>query len=147
MQTMQAKPSNRVITLGGIWASKVSLEVVMNVSLLEYGKALIALEKALCEPKSDIVRDATIQRFEFCVELAWKSAKKQMGTATSAPKSVVREMAQNSLIDDVDFWLRSIDQRNLSSHTYREDLAEMVYQFAREFLAKGQDLLLRLQKI
>lgn len=117
----------------------------MNINLAEYTKALVALEKALKEPKSDIVRDASIQRFEFCVELAWKSAKKVMGTASSAPKTVVREMAQNSLIEDLDFWLEAIDQRNLSSHTYREQLAEQVYTFAQRFLPIAQDLLKKLQ--
>jgi hypothetical protein len=42
----------------------------MELDLTEFSKALISLEKALNEPKSDIVRDASIQRFEFCVELA-----------------------------------------------------------------------------
>ncbi|MCX6132092.1 MAG: HI0074 family nucleotidyltransferase substrate-binding subunit, partial [Proteobacteria bacterium] len=93
----------------------------------------------------DVVRDATILRFEFCVELAWKSAKKILGTSSSAPKTVIREMAQNSLIEDVEFWLEAIDQRNLSSHTYKEDLAEQVYHFARVFLPKAQDLLKRMQ--
>lgn len=133
-----------IIPVAGIQHSCERLP--LDISLVEYSKALVALEKALREPKSDIVRDATIQRFEFCVELAWKSAKKVMGTATSAPKSVIREMAQNQLIIDVDFWLKAIDQRNLSSLTYREDLAEFVYNFAKEFLPKAQDLLLRLQK-
>jgi nucleotidyltransferase substrate binding protein (TIGR01987 family) len=121
-----------------------TLDYILDISLLEYAKVLIALDKALKEPKSDIVRDATIQRFEFCVELAWKSAKKIMGTNSSAPKTVVREMAQNGLIDQVEFWLQAIDQRNLSSHTYKEALAEQVYAFAREFLPKAQDLLKRL---
>ncbi|MBC7531163.1 MAG: nucleotidyltransferase substrate binding protein [Oligoflexus sp.] len=119
----------------------------MNVSLIEFSKALTSLDKALAETKSDIVRDATIQRFEFCVELAWKSAKKMMGTATSAPKPIIREMAQNKLIDDIDFWFKAIDQRNLSSYTFKELLAEEVYAFAREFLPKAQELLVRLQTL
>lgn len=119
----------------------------MDISLAEFAKALLSLEKALQEPKSDIVRDATIQRFEFCVELSWKSSKKFMGTASSAPKAVIREMAQNKLIDDVEFWLEAIDQRNLSSHTYKEVLAEQVYAFARAFLPKAQDLLKRIQAV
>ena len=113
----------------------------LETILIEYKKALLALEKALAEPKSDIVRDASIQRFEFCVELAWKCAKKIMGTSSTAPKTVIREMAQNQLIDDLDFWLKAIDQRNLSSHTYREQLAELVYHFARDFHPQGERLL------
>lgn len=54
----------------------------MAVSIKEYSKALLSLEEALSLPKNDIVRDATIQRFEFCIELAWKTSKKVMGTQT-----------------------------------------------------------------
>jgi nucleotidyltransferase substrate binding protein (TIGR01987 family) len=86
-------------------------------STLELEKALLSLKKALDAPKDDLSRDATIQRFEFCVELSWKVAKKITGTTSSAPKEVIREMAQNKFIDDVAFWLKAIDQRNLSAQT------------------------------
>ena len=116
----------------------------MAVSLYELSKALVSLEKALTVEKTDISRDASIQRFEFCVELSWKSARKIMGTSATAPKQVVREMAQNGLIENVEFWLKSIDQRNLSSHTYNEKLAEEVYAFAESFLEPAKQLLTRL---
>jgi nucleotidyltransferase substrate binding protein (TIGR01987 family) len=112
----------------------------MDTTLVEYKKALLALKKALAEPQSDIVRDATIQRFEFCVELAWKTAKKVMGTQSTAPKTVIREMAQNKLIDDVDFWLNAIDQRNLGSYAHDESVAESVYKFASEFPLRAEAL-------
>ena len=118
----------------------------LSFTLIEFSKALNALELAQQEPKSDIARDATIQRFEFCVELAWKSAKKIMGTSSTAPKVVIREMAQNKLISDVEFWLKAIDQRNLSSHTYREELAEQVYKFSLGFLVEGRKLLALLRQ-
>lgn len=117
----------------------------MTISLEEYIKALDSLEYALKLDKDDVVRDASIQRFEFCVELAWKSAKKVMGTSSSAPKQVIREMAQNSLIIDVEFWLSAIDHRNLSSHTYNENLAEQVYSFAQSFLPEAKQLLEKLK--
>ncbi|MBC99351.1 MAG: hypothetical protein CME63_16530 [Halobacteriovoraceae bacterium] len=113
----------------------------MAVSLTELEKVVKALEEALKAEKNELVRDATIQRFEFCVELSWKTAKKKMGTSTTAPKQVIREMAQNKMITDADFWLKSIDQRNLSSHTYNEDLAEQVYSFAADFLPEAQKLI------
>ena len=117
----------------------------MAVSLEEFQKALDSLDSALKVKKDDLVRDAVIQRFEFCVELAWKSAKKKMGTASTAPKEVVREMAQNNYISDVQFWLESIDKRNLSSHTYNESLAEEVYEFALRFAPEAKKLLEKLQ--
>ncbi len=113
----------------------------MAVHVTEFEKALLALQRALAEPETDLVRDATIQRFEFCVELAWKTAKKQMGSSTPAPKQIIREMAQAGLIDDVSFWLLSIDQRNLSAHTYNEDLSKEIYAFARKFLPIALKLL------
>ena len=116
------------------------------VSLEQYEKALHSLEKALAEPKTDITRDASIQRFEFCVELGWKTAKRVLGTDSSAPKTVIREMGRDGLIDDVEFWLKAIDQRNLTSHTYQEKLAEEVYAFAKEFVVVANSLLVEFKK-
>lgn len=63
-----------------------------------------------------------------------------MGTSTAAPKDVVREMAQSRYVSDFDLWLLAIDMRNLSSHTYKEDLAEQVYSFSRLFLPELKKL-------
>ncbi|OFZ15332.1 MAG: hypothetical protein A2Z20_11335 [Bdellovibrionales bacterium RBG_16_40_8] len=115
----------------------------MTVSYDEYKKAVVKLKEAIDQPKNDFIRDSVIQRFEFCVELSWKTAKKIMGTSSSAPKDVIREMAQNEYITNTDLWLKSIDMRNISSHTYKEDLAEIVYKFANDFLPE----LLKLVKL
>lgn len=112
----------------------------------EYIKVVSRLKEALAQAKNDFIRDAVIRRFEFCVELAWKSAKKAMGTSTSAPKDVVREMAQSGYISNVEQWLSAIDMRNLSSHTYKEDLAEKVYSFASSFLDELEALATKLDK-
>ncbi|KGE03041.1 Nucleotidyltransferase [Pseudohaliea rubra DSM 19751] len=107
---------------------------------------MAALGRALALPEDDITRDASIQRFEFSMELAWKVSKRWLGTDTSAPKQVIREMGQAGLISDVVLWLEAIDQRNLSSHTYNEDLAREVYAFASGFLPELQSLLDRVQQ-
>jgi nucleotidyltransferase substrate binding protein (TIGR01987 family) len=57
-----------------------------------------------------------------------------MGTISSSPKSVVREMAQDGLISNPAYWIEAIDHRNLSVHTYDEKLAKQVYAFAKEFI-------------
>ena len=119
----------------------------METSFEEFEKALKSLDAALSMEPNDIVRDASIQRFEFCVELAWKTSKKAMGTNTSSPKQVIREMAQAGLIEDIQLWLESIDMRNLSSHTYKEELAEKVFHFSRRFLPKALTLLEELKKL
>jgi len=117
----------------------------LSASIKEYNKAIARLAEAISQKKDDFVRDSVIQRFEFCVELAWKTARKIMGTATAAPKDVVREMAQSNYITDVESWLKAIDMRSLSSHTYKEDLAEQVYAFACSFLSKFEKLSAKLE--
>ncbi len=112
----------------------------MAVSKENFRKSIERLAEAISQPKDDFVRDSVIQRFEFCVELAWKTTKKIMGTATSAPKDVVREMAQSNYIADVDSWLKAVDMRNLSAHTYNEEPAEKVYDFASGFLSSFREL-------
>lgn len=117
------------------------------VSVVAFAKALDALEEALGEPMSSIVRDATIQRFEFCVELSWKTARRVMGTSSSAPRNVFREMAAEGLVTDLDLWFGFLDARNLSSHVYNEAIAEKVFASAKAFLPVGRDLQLKLEAI
>ena len=119
----------------------------MKPSYQDFESALTALSEALALPHSPIVRDATIQRFEFCVELAWKTSKKFLGTASTAPKIVIREMAQQNLISDPELWFEFLEARNLSSHTYKEDLAEKVYAITKNFLPHGQALLQKLKTL
>ena len=112
----------------------------MSVSFQLLDNAIEKLSAAIARPKDEFIRDSVIQRFEFCVELSWKVSKRIMGTSTTAPKDVVREMAQNKLISDVKLWLEAIDMRNLSSHTYNEELAEKVYAFAVKLLPELKTL-------
>lgn len=69
-----------------------------------------------------------------------------MGSASTAPKVIVREMAQAGLIKDVEKWLSYIDLRNLSSHTYNEALAEQVFEAVKAFLPEAKALLLKLEE-
>lgn len=117
----------------------------MSPVFSDYIKAVERLKEALAQDKNEFIRDSVIRRFEFSIEIAWKSAQKAMGTKTSAPKDVIREMAQSSYIEDVEFWLRAVDMRSLSSHTYREDLAEQVYNFVDEFFPELEKLVKKLE--
>ncbi len=118
----------------------------MAITKVEFKKAVEKLESALAQPKDEFIRDSVIQRFEFCIELAWKTSRKVMGSATPAPKDVLREMVQGGYISNIELWLKAIDMRNLSSHTYREDLAEQVYAFAKDFLSDLKALVVLLDQ-
>jgi len=96
-------------------------------------RALATLQDVLAEPKSGIVRDASIQRFEYTFEAIWKAAqlflRRHEGQEVSSPKGVVRACGQAGLLteDQLPLALRMVDDRNLTVHTYDEGLAEELY--------------------
>lgn len=106
--------------------SKISL----NFTKLE--KALCSLEKAAAFPAMEgrLNIDATIQRFEFTIELFWKLLKsilESKGVEVQYPKDVLKESFRGNLIDHELVWLKMLQDRNLSSHTYDEALADRVF--------------------
>ncbi|HEX9873493.1 MAG TPA: nucleotidyltransferase substrate binding protein [Deferrimonas sp.] len=98
----------------------------------DYLKALKQLEKAVAQPKNEFIRDSVIQRFEFTHELAWKMLKLQLeaeGLIVRTPRETLQEALQAGLIEDGNLWSDMQKMRNLTSHTYHEQLAEDVYAF------------------
>lgn len=95
-------------------------------------KALESLEKIYLKPhqadRSNI--DATIQRFEFTFELFWKLLKVffyEKGLELNYPKDVLIEAYETHILDDQKTWLSMLQDRNLTSHTYDEALADAVF--------------------
>ena len=121
-----------------------------EIKLDELKKALQRLKEALALPKNDITRDSVIQRFEFTVELSWKVLQRYLRASGLPdplnPKNAVREGAKAQLISDPEAWIHFIDERNLSSHTYRENLAEQVYASAKSFPPFVDELVLNIEK-
>ena len=111
-----------------------------RISLTALEKAAGSLERALAEPPSEIARDATIQRFEYTFELAWKVLNRFL--AEERGPSVVGDMTKRDLfrlgaklgfITDPEAWFLYLSARNRTSHTYNERVAEEVFALARGF--------------
>lgn len=103
----------------------------------DYHKALNRLEIALTKTldEDDLYLDATIQRFEFTFELAWKLMKAVLeyeGIEATSPRSSIREAWKQHLIGDAEKWLDMQVKRNLSSHTYNEETAQDIYRHIKE---------------
>lgn len=96
--------------------------------------ALGTLEEAITLPFSVIVRDASIQRFEYTFEACWKSLKEYLkvreGVLCASPKSCFREAFQLGLLSEADAeeTLKMVDDRNLTAHTYIEAIAQSIYE-------------------
>ncbi len=118
-----------------------------EAQLAQFKKALARLNEALAAPKSDIVRDSAIQRFEFTIDMAWKLVKtcleEKYGIVCQAPKECFREAYKQKLLAYDEFWLELIDMRNQTSHTYKEEVAQSVF----ERLPKTAEYMTALVKI
>ena len=102
-----------------------------------YHRALGRLQTALEKDADtdDMYLDATIQRFEFCFELAWKLMKVVLeyeGSEVNSPRSTIREAWKQGLIADAEAWLDMMEKRNLSAHTYDEHSAWGIYRVVKE---------------
>lgn len=96
-------------------------------------RALATLEELAAEPFSPLVRDASIQRFEYTFEAVWKAAQavlqQHFGVELASPKPVVRACFENGLLTEEEARqaLAMVDHRNLTAHTYDEALAEAIF--------------------
>ncbi len=100
-------------------------------------------ESSFLKP-TQINKDATIQRFEFTFELAWKTIQeyvKDQGFDCKSPKSCVREGARLEIINNPKKWFTFLEYRNLISHTYNEKTANRVYTQAVKFSKEADSLL------
>jgi nucleotidyltransferase substrate binding protein (TIGR01987 family) len=113
-------------------------------------KAITALQIAINQPKNEFTRDATIQRFEYTFELAWKMLKrhltKEAGLEEYSLKNLFREAGRLGLIENTDNWFSYLEARNLTSHTYNEETAEETYRVAKNFAPDALKLLNQLEK-
>ena len=77
---------------------------------------------------SRLEKQGLIQAFEFTHELAWNVLKdyleEQGFRDVIGSKGATREAFKNGLIEDGETWMEMIKARNLTSHTYNQDVAE-----------------------
>ena len=107
--------------------------------LENFGKALERLNEAAQilekeldygEKVNDLLKEGLIQRFEYTHELAWNVMKDyaeyQGSTEIRGSRDAIRWALQNGLANDK-AWMKSIEDRNLSSHDYDRLTAEAIY--------------------
>jgi nucleotidyltransferase substrate binding protein (TIGR01987 family) len=96
-------------------------------------RALRTLQELVDSQNLTIIeRDAAIQRFEYTFEAAWKAGKAFLreieALEIGSPKGVIRGFLQVGLFteEQTALALAMVDDRNLTSHTYNEGLAEQI---------------------
>ena len=91
------------------------------------------------QPFRIIIRDAAIQRFEYTFEAFWKYKKDYLrakeGIVCNSPKSCFRELFSVGVITEEETirLLEMTDDRNMTSHTYKEKVAQIIYGKLKEY--------------
>jgi nucleotidyltransferase substrate binding protein (TIGR01987 family) len=99
-----------------------------------YKKALAALERSVAAARerdlNEMEEQGLVQGFEFTFELSWKLLKDYLETKGfkdfHGSKDTFKLAFQEGLISDGETWMKMIDTRNRSSHTYEENIAKEI---------------------
>ncbi len=93
--------------------------------------------------ENPVLLDGTIQRFEFCVELGWKTLKEYLEYEKigefNSPRGTIKECFRIRLIENAEQWLDMLDDRDLTSHTYDEEITKEIY---RNIITKYYNILI-----
>ena len=117
----------------------------LNAIRIQFEEALKRFEEILKKPQDDVIRDASIKRFEFTFDLAWKYLKVRLedekGIVSRSPKDCFRQAYSQKMIPYDDLWIEMTDLRNQAVHIYDRDFAENLYRRLPDVLPKFQELL------
>jgi len=131
----------------------------MKLDLSSLQKAVSSLERAVRIAENrisngtgpdevEVLKAGVIQNFEFTFELCWKFIQRwirENRTPEDADhprtrKELFRLAAMHGLIADPLPWFDYSEKRNLTSHTYDEPTAQLVYETAGRFLPDAASL-------
>lgn len=101
-----------------------------------FGQLDRAVELSRQRALSELEEQGLIQAFEYTHELAWNTLKDFLEDMGIQPlygsKDTTREAFKSGLIEDGDAWMEMIKSRNLTSHTYNQDIAKEIVAAIRE---------------
>lgn len=106
-----------------------------------YAKAFTNLTIVLDALKDNqdniIYKMATVQAYEMTFELGWKTLKDfltEKGVVANFPKDTIKEAFAYEIIEDGEIWIKMLEDRNLTSHTYDEQKAnQVVYEITNNY--------------
>lgn len=104
------------------------VDVLLKIENFE--KALNRLKEAVEKAQDELDKDGVIQRFEFTIELLWKTLKAILEykyIQCSSPRNCIKEAFKSGLIEDDEIILDMLEDRNRSSHIYDSSISEEIF--------------------
>ena len=83
--------------------------------------------------ESDVIKNGQLQKFEYTIELLWKTLKKYFEVKRESiflyPKDVIKAFFAEAAIDEETYisLIDAINSRNLLSHVYKIEMFDLVY--------------------
>ncbi len=110
-----------------------------------FEKTYLLLEKySKQELKTELERAGIIQFFEITFELSWKVLKDYLeaeGFMVKTPRETIKQAFQIGLIEKGHVWMDALSKRNLTTHTYDEELAlKFVNEITEKFLPAFKEI-------
>jgi nucleotidyltransferase substrate binding protein (TIGR01987 family) len=99
---------------------------------------------------TELERAGIIQFFEITFELSWKVLKdylESQGYIVKSPRETIKYAFQIGLIDNGHIWMDALSNRNLTTHTYDEKLAQkMTCEIIEFYLPELEKMYIKLLK-
>lgn len=93
----------------------------------------------LADEVDELLQEGLIQRFGYTHELVWKVMKDyaeyQGYTDIRGSRDAIRKALQIGLIEDKR-WMETIEDRNLTSHNYDDDVASEIMRISYRFIIR-----------
>lgn len=98
-----------------------------------FRKAYLKLQEFIKnDDKTEISQAGIIHAFEYTFELWWKAVQRYVeynGTVDQyGPSATIKNAFQYGLLEDGQIWMDMLRDRNLTAHTYKEDIAKEIYE-------------------
>lgn len=96
-----------------------------------FSSSLKNLDAALSISSPDIIQRAgMIQFFEMCFELSWNVLKDYLEaqgfTEIKSPRAAIKKAFEIGILSDASVWLKGLEDRNLTSHIYNQQVAKEI---------------------
>src|SRR3989338_8440552 len=80
-------------------------------------------------------RAGLIQFFEMTFELSWKTIKDYLeaqGYQVNGPREALKQAFQIHLLEEGHLWMKALEDRNLTTHTYDEAISQKIESLIRD---------------
>ena len=124
--------------------------ILGGISISSLVKAFTVFDRFRRNLNTEQDQAGAIHAFEFTFEQSWKTLKKVLlhkGLECGSPRDTFRVAAQDGLISNPEQWFVYLFKRNLTLHTYNQEIVSLIIACFDEFARDVGALLITLRAL